>query len=229
MGLAHTLPMDAKLIWHLYDTYMKGWASSIVWIRSMKCAKSQLANITMCEEFSGPENSYLNLLSEIKYLDNLFKCLVFVLIECVFSVGITQCVCQRVGSVQTEVCIWRQTTTGWPSTQYIHTTQHNTAPSIIHRHSTTQNTTPLLLSIRKQHSPSTSMLLSRHPLIHTTQLTLIHWQFNQHPLALTQPTAAQDTDAEWWWWTWAQPGAGSYWGNSGVRSTSETRKAGPLQ
>ena len=79
----------------------------------------------MCEEFSGPENSYLNLLSEIKYLDNLFKCLVFVLIECVFSVGITQCVCQRVGSVQTEVCIWRQTTTGWPSTQYIHTTQHS--------------------------------------------------------------------------------------------------------
>ena len=80
----------------------------------MKCAKSQLANITMCEEFSGPENSYLNLLSEIKYLDNLFKCLVFVLIECVFSVGITQCVCQRVGSVQTEVCIRRQSTSGWP-------------------------------------------------------------------------------------------------------------------
>ena len=115
----------------------------------------------------------------------------------------------------------------WVALYTIHT-QHNTAPSIIHRHSTTQNTTPLLLSIRKQHSPSTSMLLSRHPLIHTTQLTLIHWQFNQHPLALTQPTAAQDTDAEWWWWTWAQPGAGSYWGNSGVRSTSETRKAGPL-
>ena len=142
MGLAHTLPMDTKLIWHLYDTYMKGWASSIVWNRSMKCAKSQLANITMCEEFSGPENSYLNLLSEIKYLDNLFKCLVSFLIECVFSVGITQCVCQRVGSVQTEVCIWRQTTTGWPSIQH-NTHTHDTTPSIIHISSSTKNTTPL--------------------------------------------------------------------------------------
>ena len=56
------------------------------------------------------------------------------------------------------------------------------------------------------------------------QLTLIHWQFSQHPLALTQPT--KWCAGHWWWWT-AQPGAGSYWGNSGVRSTSETRKERP--
>ena len=87
-----------------------------------------------------------------------------------------------------------------------------------------------------------------HTLKYDTTISLIHWQFNPHPLALTQTT--KWCTGHWWgctghrtldsglrtqhrtqytghWWRWtARPGAGSYWGNARVRSTPETRKAG---
>ena len=109
----------------------------------MTGAKRYLAKITTGKELTEPENSHLNVVAVRK--GNLGKpnqMLGFFLIERLCFVGITQCVCQRVGSVQTEVCIWRQTTTGWPSIQH-NTHTHDTTPSIIHISSSTKNTTPL--------------------------------------------------------------------------------------